>query len=111
MALTFTKIKDGGDVWGKKPVSVFDVTLDSSYPATPGYVINARDVGHKALYGAAIIGGNQASGAGNIIIDTDGAGTLATSVALRVFVTSTGVEVANGVSLATYVVRLAFIGL
>jgi hypothetical protein len=61
MALSFKKIPDGDDVWGRTRVTLFDVTLDNSYPNPAGYVINAGDVGLKAFKSAEVVGRNKAS--------------------------------------------------
>ena len=91
MSLTFTRIPDAEDVWGRHKTRAYDVTLDISYPATDGYVINAQDVGLKYLLGASVLGGNQAGGAVLPWIDTDGsAGDLQKHVVLRLFLPTGG---------------------
>jgi len=86
MALTFTRIADGEDVWGRTKVKYLDITLDSSYPASAGYVINAQDVGLKYIRGAQVVGGNQASGTLLYAFDNGTtAGVLKTSTILRCY--------------------------
>lgn len=88
MALTLIKVPDGFDVWGKTKVFAFDVTFDTSYPLTAGYVINAPDVGLSSFKGIQVLGGNKA--AGGVIAHADLASVstesfMATSLALRLF--------------------------
>jgi hypothetical protein len=93
MALTFNKVPDGFDVWGKTYVNIFDVVLDNSYPLSTGYVINAQDVGLKGLKGAQVVGGNKAAGAVLAWADLAPASTgavIPTSLALRVFLPTGG---------------------
>jgi len=102
MAATLTQVKSGEDVWGKHYVKVFDATLDTSYPNSTGYVINAQDVGLRVITGVKVLGGNKVAGA--LIAWPDLLGTLAggaevTSVALRMFM-PTGGAGANPTSLA-----------
>lgn len=63
MSLTFTKVRDSEDIWGKTRTVVFDIDFDSSYPLSAGYTVNAQDVGLKNFIDAAVVGGNTASGA------------------------------------------------
>lgn len=86
MAASLKRVPDGEDVWGRTAVKVMDVTLDSSYPLTNGYRINASDVGLKFFHGATVIGGNKASGAVKVAFDTASvAGELNTFGVLRVY--------------------------
>lgn len=88
MAATITQVKSGEDVWGKHYVKVFDVTLDTSYPNSTGYVIKAQDVGLRVITGVKVIGGNKAAGAllaWPDLLGTDAGGGEYTSVALRAF--------------------------
>lgn len=86
MAIIITRVPDSEDVWGRTKVTFKDITLDTSYPATTGYVINASDVGLKYLLGGVVVGGNQASGKLLFILDFNaGAGELTTAVRLRAF--------------------------
>jgi len=61
MALTFTKVPDAEDVWGKHRVTMFDIALDTSYP-TNGYAITPANVGLRIIR-MAFVGGN--GGVGN----------------------------------------------
>lgn len=93
MATTITRIPDGEDVWGRTHVKVVDVTLDNSYPATNGYVINANDVGLKGIRAVQVVGGNKAAGKLNFLADLLGTGVAGqdvTAVALRAFFPSGG---------------------
>lgn len=86
MSLTFKKIPDGEDLWGRTRVTWFDITLDNSYPNSAGYVINAQDVGLKYIRSAKAVGGNKAAGALLFHFDHGAtAGVLANSVILRAF--------------------------
>jgi hypothetical protein len=60
MALVFTKVPDGSDVWGKTRTELFDVTLDTSYP-TGGTTITPANVGMRTIHSAECVGGNAAS--------------------------------------------------
>ena len=62
MALTFTKLPNGEDVFGSHRIVFYDVLCDSSYSAG-GYAIASADVGLGYLYGAQVLGLNTA-GAG-----------------------------------------------
>lgn len=91
MSLTITRVPDGNDVWGRSKIQYVDITLDTSYPASTGYVINAQDVGLKSIRGAQCVGGNQASGGMSLAFDNgSAAGVLKTSVAMRVWQPSGG---------------------
>jgi hypothetical protein len=93
MSVTLTRVPDGEDVWGRTRVTMFDVALDTSYPLTGGYVINAQDVGLKAFKGVDIVGSNKAGGAVLPIFDLTSLtspGQLPTSLALRLFLPSGG---------------------
>ncbi len=91
MSLTYTRVPDGFDVWGKTLIQYRDITFDASYPASTGYVINAQDVGLKAILGATVVSGNQAAGAVVPAFDFGAtAGNLKTSVALRLFLPTGG---------------------
>lgn len=91
MSLTLTPVRDAEDVWGRTYTKVFDVTFDSSYPLTNGYVINAQDVGLKSFISARVEGGNKASGAVLPVFDFGTpAGVPATSVIARLFLPSGG---------------------
>lgn len=88
MALTLRQVPDGFDVWGKTKVFAFDVTFDTSYPLTNGYVIQASDVGLSSFKGIQVIGGNKAAGALIAYADLAPVATesfLAKSMALRLF--------------------------
>jgi hypothetical protein len=86
MALTITRVPDGNDVWGRTKIEYRDLTLDDAYAASTGYVINAQDVGLRQVFGAAVVGGNQAAGKLSFIFDFNAsAGDLRTAVRLRAF--------------------------
>jgi len=91
MAITLTPVRNGEDTWGRTRVTLFDVTGDTSYPLTAGYVINAQDVGLKFILGAQVEGGNKAGG--TVIPHFDfgtPAGVPATSAILRLFLPTGG---------------------
>lgn len=92
MALTFTPVRNAEDIWGRTKTTVFDITGDTSYPLTNGYVINAQDVGLKYIFGAQIQGGNKASGAVLAMLDlgTTPGGVPNTSAAFRLFLPTGG---------------------
>lgn len=91
MSLTLTKVRDSEDVWGKTRTVAYDITLDTSYPLSAGYVINAQDVGLKNFFGGVFTGGNKASGAVLPLLDFGTpAGLAASSAILRLFLPSGG---------------------
>lgn len=106
MSLTFTRVPDGEDVWGRTKVTLFDVTLDNSYPLTNGYTINAQDVGLKFFKSAIVEGSNKTGGSVLPIIDlgigTTGAGSLPLKVALRVFTPTGGATGASSVTAPSF---------
>ena len=89
MAVKFNYVPGGADVYGKTHVNFIDVTLDNSYPATTGYVINASDIGLKNFLGAQVVGGNKAAGKLTFLADFLGTagvgGDPAPFMALRAF--------------------------
>lgn len=91
MSLTLTPVRGAEDVWGRTRTTVFDITYDTSYPLSAGYVINAQDVGLKNFLSAHVEGGNKAAGAVLPIFDFGTpAGVPATSVIARLFLPSGG---------------------
>ncbi len=92
MALSYSRVPDAYDVFGRTQSYIVDVTLDDNYP-TAGYVIYASDVGLKSLYGAQIIGGNAAAGAMKFSIVTP-TGNLATTVNLKAYFPTGGATAA-----------------
>lgn len=94
MSLTFSRVPDGEDFWGRTHTTLFDVKLDTSYPLTNGYVINASDVGLKYFKSGRVEGSNKAGGAVLPVLDfgtfTVNGAVEPTSVALRVFLPSGG---------------------
>lgn len=102
MSVTLTRIPDGNDVWGRTRVSLYDVTLDTSYPNSTGYVIQASDVGLKAFKGGSIVGSNKAAGAAIAVLDTgtNGTGINTASLALRVFAPTGGATATSSPSAA-----------
>ena len=91
MSLTLTPVRNGEDTWGRTKVTLFDVTLDTSYPLTAGYVVNAQDVGLKNILSARVEGGNKAAGAVLPVFDFGApAGVPATSTILRLFLPTGG---------------------
>lgn len=91
MSLTITPVRNAEDTWGRTKTTLFDITGDSSYPLTAGYVINAQDVGLKYFFSAQVQGGNKAGGAVLPVFDfgTPG-GVPATSTILRLFLPTGG---------------------
>jgi len=89
MSLTFNRVPDGEDVWGRTRVTLFDVTLDTSYPLTNGYVINPQDVGLKAFKSASVEGMNHTAGEILPVLDlgigTTNQGTILPTIALRIY--------------------------
>ena len=91
MALTLTPVRNAEDVWGRTKTTVFDITGDTSYPLTAGYVINAQDVGLKFIFSARVEGCNKAGGAVLPVFDFGTpAGLPATSTILRLFLPTGG---------------------
>lgn len=106
MAVTLKRVPDGDDIWGRKRISVYDVTLDTSYPAG-GYSIDARDVGLRNIYGANVVGGNLAGGRVLPHINVNAAaGDLKSSVKFSLFF-PTGGATASPTSLADPVATVA----
>lgn len=106
MALTSAlNVRESENIMGKYRANIVDFTLDSSYPknATNGYPIPVADFGFKSIYMILPVPAGVAAGPYSFVYDT-------TNLTLRVFVTSTGSEVANGVSLATVVIRALVLG-
>lgn len=86
MALTFTKVPEGYDVWGKTRIIYRDITFDNAYPLSAGYTINAADVGLKYFFGAVVVGSNKAAGGLKFNFDNSAtAGQLKTSLVARVY--------------------------
>lgn len=93
MSVTLTRVPDGEDIWGRTRVTLFDVALDTSYPLTNGYVINAQDVGLKGFKAAKVVGSNKAGGAVLPVLDLasiSSPGQLPTSLAFRLFLPTGG---------------------
>lgn len=120
MALSFQRVPDGEDVWGRMRVRFVDVALDTSYPntgGTIGYLINASDLGFKMIYSVDLAGQNLASLAWTFFFDMSAAmgsaaaaGVPAQLFNMKLFVITTGVQVANGTDVHTGVVRLQVTG-
>lgn len=104
MAITLTKVPNFTDIYGRTRITTYDVTLDTSYPLTNGYVIQARDVGLSAFKGATFIGGNKAAGAILPALDlgTNSKGNAPTSAALRIFAPTGGGTAASTVSAPSF---------
>lgn len=109
MAQTYTAVPDGFDVWGRNYVRTRDVALSGTYPSG-GYTINAQDVGLKFFRGVDVVGGDVSQGTYFVLFDfgTSYAGTLPTSVKLRLF-TASGTE-ATGTLSPSVNVRLCAYG-
>jgi len=91
MAATLIPVRDAEDVWGKTRTTLFDVLLDTAYPLSNGYVINAQDVGLKSILSARVEGGAQAAGAVLPVLDFGTPdGISRTFVALRLFLPTGG---------------------
>ena len=60
MALTFTSVVGGGDVWGRHRVDLRTITGDSSYP-TGGYAIAGPTIGLRSIVGMIPLGGATAA--------------------------------------------------
>lgn len=91
MAITLTPVRNGEDTWGRTKTTLFDITGDTSYPLTNGYVINAQDVGLKNFLSARVEGGNKAGGAVLPVFDFGTpAGIPTTSTILRLFLPTGG---------------------
>lgn len=98
MTLAYTDITR--TVWGDKRAALVTVTFDNSYP-TGGEAVAASDVGLTAI--------DHVIAAPLVSVDNDVYWDGPNSK-LFVTVRSTGVEVANAVSLATLTARLLVIG-
>lgn len=99
MALTVSVVHR--TVFGNDRVVVADVTFDSSY-ATGGESLTASDLGFPS--GQIFHVSTPATNGANIFAFDHAASKI------KAFVTTTGVEVANAVNLATVTVRLKVIG-
>lgn len=111
MANTITRVPDGDDVWGRHRVVTRDITFDGTvaYVNGTGYTINASDLGLKFITGIDIGGGSIGSGTlfPVFVVSTNaasGAGTLPTSVNIRLF-SAVGTELASG-TFTTFTQRL-----
>ena len=137
MALTLAKVDGSEDVWGKHRRVVYDVTLDSSYPAG-GEAITAAEVGLRVIEGARFIGFNAAASLmllawdptnGKVIVNYPTGGATAAPAALADPISTTGASTASAVDatqpnitpgrgkevlattdLSTLVTRMEFIG-
>lgn len=105
MAMTVAFVPNAENVSGKYKENIVDFTLDASYPknATNGYPLPLAVLGFKQLMFFAPVSNGTAGGGFDYIFDT-------TNITLRVFVSSTSVEVADGASLAGVVVRCLVVG-
>lgn len=117
MAITIQRVPDGEDVWGRTKVRFVDVKFDTSYPNPGGYVVQAADVGMKMVYSVDIAGENTGGLAWTYYFDINGSvgsatvqGVPATSFAIKLFVVTTGVQVANAVDVSAGVIRLQING-
>lgn len=112
MALSFTSVNNAVGTPGTFRETIYDIQFDSSYP-TGGEAVSAKDVGLATLMGLAVIGVSLV------------AGTAPTTSPLfqfdykngkiQAFRTGTSAdtnlnEVANGQSLATFIVRVRAAG-
>lgn len=61
MALTFRQVNNAVGTPGTFRETVYDVTLDNSYP-TGGEAISAKDVGLSSIYGMEVIGVSTVAG-------------------------------------------------
>lgn len=101
MALTFTRIPEGEDIFGgKNKVMTLDVTFDTSY-VTGGMPIAPASFGMKFFFGLEVIAHNTAAALYFFNYDSQ-AGTL---VAL-----TGGAQVANATNLSTLTVRVRAFG-
>ncbi len=117
MAATIQRIPDGEDVWGRMRVRFLDVIFDTAYPNPGGYVIRASDIGMKAVYSVDLGGENTGALAWNVYFDINAsvgtataAGVPEASFAIKLFVITTGVQVANGVDVSAGTIRIKVIG-
>ncbi len=95
MSLTITRVPDGEDLWGRRRVTMYDLTLDDDYVAATGYPIAAQDVGFKSLYGALVIAANQAAGKLLFVFDKNNdAGEVSSTLRLRAFFPTGGAATA-----------------
>jgi hypothetical protein len=61
MALSFAAVNNAVGTPGTFRETIYDVTLDSSYP-TAGEVINPKDVGLSSIYGIGVLGVSNVDG-------------------------------------------------
>ena len=103
MALTFARnVPESENIVGRYRADIVDFTLDASYPAL-GYVPDPDNFGFKVFYTMSFTPANVTAGSYNFAYDT-------TNKTIRVFVTTTGVEVATGASLAGVIIRALILG-
>lgn len=103
MAVTLTQ-KGLSVVPGDKAQSKFTLTLDASYPNPAGYVLTPASFGLNKIRKIVNIEAGSLSAAATWaywIVETLDADNMVASFALHLAVVSTGVEVANAVSVAT----------
>lgn len=105
MAMTVAFVQNAENVMGKYRTNIVDFTLDASYPknATNGYPLPLPVLGFKNIIFFSPVSNGTAGGGFDYIFDV-------AHTTLRVFVSSTGVEVADGASLAGVVVRCMVYG-
>ena len=110
MALTIARITGADTTWGNKRVRVRDITFDSSYP-TGGEPLTPADVGLKKIE-QAVPHGAARNTAGTLAVDVAYDATTAKLFAYETAATvaTPHAEVGSGESLATYTVRITFIG-
>jgi len=98
MAVTYTRVPDGNDVWGRTKVQLLDITITGTYTAG-GYTLSATQFQLKFFKSADIAGGDVSMGTYFPVFDfgTSPAGKEPATVKLRFF-TASGVEATGAIS-------------
>lgn len=116
MAVSYKRVRDSIDVWGRTRVEFKDFIAPSgtTYPSG-GFVINAATFGLKIFRGIAIVGGDVSQGTYFGVFDfgtsfpSAGAQVLPATVKLRLF-TASGTELSGTVGSTGYNIRIAGYG-
>jgi hypothetical protein len=113
MAVTYTRVPDGNDVFGgrnKVKFADFQAASGTTYPSG-GFVLSASLFELKFIRGISIVGGDVSQGAyfGSFDFTTSFPGKGAATVALRLF-TASGTELSGTVGSTGYNVRLLAYG-
>jgi hypothetical protein len=112
MAVSYTRVPDGNDVWGRQRQQYLDFLAPNgtTYPAG-GFPLTALQFGLKFFNEVEIAGGDVSQGTYFAIFDygTSFAGKRPTSAKLRLF-TASGTELSGSVGASGFNARIAALG-